>query len=122
MDETLVIPLEVEIDEEVDLDVEGYVDPRLNGNYEVLKNKPSINGVTLIDNKTSKDLGIDQTYIFYQESAASIWTIPHNLDKFPSVTIVDSGGTVCEGLITYPDRNTVICEFNGAFSGRAYLN
>ena len=94
----------------------------VNTDYDVLEHKPRINGVELKDNKTSAELGIDQTYIHNQSTASAEWTINHNLNKYPSVTVVDSAGTICEGTVTYIDANTIVCNFNGAFSGTAYLN
>lgn len=119
----LTAPLEVDVNQvAVDLEVSGGVQPRLNTDYERLTNKPQINGVELSGNKTSAELGIDQTYIHNQSTASAEWTISHNLNKYPSVTVVDSAGTICEGTVTYIDPNTVVCNFNGAFSGTAYLN
>lgn len=90
--------------------------------YRDMHNKPSINGVELDGDKTSAELGIDRTYIHDQSTASDTWTIQHNLGKYPSVTVVDSAGTICEGTVTYMDTNTIVCNFNGAFSGKAYLN
>lgn len=90
--------------------------------YEKLNNKPSINGVVLIGNKTSADLGIDQTYVHNQTQASSEWTIHHNLNKHPSVSVVDSAGSVVVGDVQYIDDNNLVCRFTGAFSGKAYLN
>lgn len=64
----------------------------------------------------------DKNYVHDQGVAASTWSITHNLDKFPSVTIIDSGGDQCEGVIAYPNSNTTTVTFSAAFSGKAYLN
>lgn len=62
------------------------------------------------------------TYIHTQDSASNIWVITHNLNKYPSVTIVDSAGSVVIGEVVYNDSNKVTVSFIGAFSGKAYLN
>jgi len=62
------------------------------------------------------------TYIFEQVQAASSWVITHNLGKFPSVEIIDTGGNLVLGEITYNSINQVTLTFNAAFSGKAYLN
>lgn len=90
--------------------------------YEVLTNKPQINGVELIGDKSLEDLGIDQTFIYEQERASNSWTIQHNLNKFPSVVIVDTAGSAVVGDVQYIDENTINVSFNGVFSGTAYLN
>ncbi len=64
----------------------------------------------------------DKTFVFNQMSASEIWEIEHNLDKHPSVTIVDSAGTVVTGDVNYIDANNIQVTFIGAFSGTAYLN
>lgn len=119
----LTVPLEVDVNQvAVDLEVSGGVTPKLNGDYDTLINKPQINGVELIENKTSAELGIDQTYIHNQSTASAEWTISHNLNKYPSVTVVDSAGSVVVGDVDYLDSNNVQVSFSGEFSGKAYLN
>ena len=61
-------------------------------------------------------------YEHIQEVAATTWTIEHGLGFTPNITVVDSAGTVVEGSYDYPDSNTVVLTFVGAFSGRAYLS
>lgn len=59
---------------------------------------------------------------FPQGIASSTWNITHNMGKNPSVTIVDSSGTVVEGAVKYIDNNRLIITFKEAFKGTAYLN
>ncbi|GEM_PF-581163 len=92
----------------------------LSGDYDNFINKPSINGVTLSGNNTSEELKL--AYVYTQGEAADTWTINHGLDKYPSVTVVDSANTVVIGHITYNDRNQLTVRFNGTFKGKAYLN
>ena len=68
--------------------------------------------------------GVTQTlgYVFNQGSPSSTWTINHGLDFVPNITVVDSAGSVVEGDYSYPNENTVIATFAGAFAGKAYLS
>jgi hypothetical protein len=68
------------------------------------------------------NFGNDKTYEHDQPTAASSWTITHNLGKNPSVTVVDTAGSVVEGKIEYINKNQVTITFNAAFSGVAYCN
>lgn len=80
--------------------------------------------VTSVNGKTGDvflDIG-DSTYIHQQMVASTAWVITHNLDKYPSVTVVDSAGSVVIGEVQYISRNQIIVTFQGAFSGTAYLN
>ncbi len=90
--------------------------------YEKLKNKPTINGIEIVGDLTSADLGIDQTFIYEQNSASAEWHITHNLGKFPSVSVIDSAGTVVVGDVQYIDENKIMCLFSAPFIGTAYLN
>ena len=64
----------------------------------------------------------ENTYIHTQSTASAEWRIQHNLDKYPSVTVVDSAGSVVIGDCQYISRNEVVLTFSGGFSGKAYLN
>ena len=93
-------------------------------NYNDLENKPKINNVTLEGNKTSSELGLtgDKDFTYIKSTPDQIWDITHNLDKYPSVTIVDSAGSVVMGDITYTSKSAIKITFSAAFSGKAYLN
>lgn len=93
-------------------------------NYNDLENKPKINNVTLEGNKTSSELGLtgDKHFTYIKSTPDSVWEITHNLDKYPSVTIVDSAGSVVMGDITYTSKSALTVTFSAAFSGKAYLN
>ena len=64
----------------------------------------------------------DKNYVHKQSSAADQWTIVHNLGKYPSITVVDSAGTVVVGEIVLQTTEQAVISFNGAFSGKAYCN
>jgi len=64
----------------------------------------------------------DLAYAHTQGTASATWTINHNLDFYPNVTILDSAGTIVEGEIAYTSRNQVVLTFSAAFSGKAYLS
>lgn len=61
-------------------------------------------------------------YVHIQENASATWSITHGLGFVPNITVVDTAGTVVEGSYSYPNSNTVVLTFIGAFSGRAYLS
>ena len=64
----------------------------------------------------------DKHYIHNQIKSSDVWTITHNLYKYPSVIIVDSSNSVVIGDITFIDKNSIIVSFVAEFSGKAYLN
>ncbi len=127
--------------------------------YIDLVNKPSINNVELIGQKSLEDLGInmdskqdalvsgtniktinnqsilgegnldiggdiegDKNYVFKQNVASDVWVIRHDLNKYPSVTVIDSSGGEVYGQVTYDNLNQVTITFKAGFKGSATLN
>ena len=68
------------------------------------------------------ELSADKHFTFTQSTATNTWNITHNLGKFPSVSVVDSGNTVVYGNIDYTSENALTITFSAAFSGKAYMN
>lgn len=64
----------------------------------------------------------DTTYIYSQNTSSQSWVINHNLNKYPSVTVVDSAETVIIGQVKYISSNSLSIDFSSGFSGKAYLN
>ena len=64
----------------------------------------------------------DKHYTHNQGSASATWNVAHNLNKFPSTTVVLSTGQKGYGDITYVDANNLTITFTGAESGKAYIN
>ena len=64
----------------------------------------------------------DKTFVFTQGVPATTWNVQHNLQKFPSITVIDTGNTVVTGEYTYIDNNNVTLTFSAGFAGKAYLN
>jgi hypothetical protein len=59
---------------------------------------------------------------FNQGTPADVWEITHNLDWYPNVTVMDSGGSTVEGDLIHLSTNALRLTFSGAFSGVAYLS
>ena len=64
----------------------------------------------------------DKTFEFTQGQPATTWNIQHDLNKFPSVSIINNNNVVINGEVTYIDKNNVQLNFSAGFSGKAYLN
>ena len=55
-------------------------------------------------------------------SADVAQTITHNLNKFPSVTVVDSGGSHIVGDIQHINENSFTITFTASFQAKVYAN
>lgn len=66
--------------------------------------------------------GSDKNFVFTQATASALWKIKHNLNKYCSVSVVDSAGNVVVGDVNYIDKGNIEISFSAAFAGKAYLN
>lgn len=64
----------------------------------------------------------DKYFVFEQAISNQTWDIIHNLNKKPSVTVVDEYDRIVVPDVQYIDDNHIIVSFNFAFKGWAYLN
>tara|TARA_R110001599_G_scaffold9757_2_gene48361 strand:- start:1168 stop:1866 length:699 start_codon:yes stop_codon:yes gene_type:complete len=101
------------------------VDAGNNNFYDLVLSYKSGNG-TLTDGQFYSIIlfagAQDLSFEFAQASAATTWTVNHNLGKFPSVTIKLSDGTVGQAAITHTNKNTLTISFSADTSGIAYMN
>lgn len=61
-------------------------------------------------------------FTYTQAVPSKTWTITHNLEKKPSVSVVDSADTMVVGSVEYVNENELIITFENIFAGKAYLN
>ena len=99
-----------------------------NGGFYTL-NLTNLAGNGVLEDKAVYDFAVftlpsqgSPTFEFDQGVPATTWNITHNLGKFPSITVIDTGDTVVTGEYTYTDNNNVVLNFSAAFAGKAYLN
>jgi hypothetical protein len=64
----------------------------------------------------------DLTYLHVQGVASDTWVIAHDLNKYPSVSLLDSGHEEIEGSVDHLDQNNAVVTFAGPVSGSATLN
>jgi len=65
---------------------------------------------------------VDKNFVYTQNVASATWVVTHDLNKFPSVSIVDSANTVVNGQVEYNNLNQVTIFFRSAFAGKAFFN
>jgi hypothetical protein len=64
----------------------------------------------------------DKNFVHNQLAPSASWPVTHNLGKFVSVEVVDSGGSTIIPDVHYVDSNNVNLLFAGVTSGKAYFN
>jgi hypothetical protein len=66
--------------------------------------------------------GDSTSFVWTQSIALDTWTVPHNLNKYPSASIVDTNNNLVLSDVSYVDMNTIQIKHGSAFAGKAYLN
>lgn len=102
------------------LEVRGTISPR-RPVISVEVATPSDIPAQLIPTLTVR-VGGNVTYTWPQTVPLAVWTIPHNMNRYPSVTVVDGLGNRVEPDVKYLDENIVQITHGGALAGLAYLN
>ena len=64
---------------------------------------------------------IPKRFVYTQSPASSTWNITHTLNGYPSVTVVDSAGSVVIGDVSYNSTTSLTVSFSSGFAGKAYL-
>lgn len=61
-------------------------------------------------------------YTHVQNAVSNTWVVNHNLGYYPQVTVVESGGSLVEGVIAYNSNNQLTITFSVSISGYAYIS
>lgn len=62
------------------------------------------------------------TFTFTQTTPAIVWDVVHDLNKYPSVTVVNTLGQVVQPDIDYVSMNEIKISFAFPYTGSVYLN
>lgn len=60
--------------------------------------------------------------VIEQKVASEVWKIKHDMNKYPTTTVIDSGNNVVFGDICYDDENNLTITFSAPFSGKLILS
>jgi hypothetical protein len=61
-------------------------------------------------------------YLHDQQTSSDTWVVTHNMNKYPSINIVDTANDIIMGEVRYNSLNQLTITFTAAVSGKAYLN
>ena len=86
-------------------------------------NQHPISAITDLEDRLEALENQDKNFVFEQAIASATWVIEHDLNKYPSVSVVDSAGTMqIPDEIKYDSENQITITFISAFAGKAILN
>ena len=93
------------------------------GLIRIATDEEAIEGILENTAITPHTLNLVTNYVHEQAIASDIWVIEHNLNKHPSITVVDTVGKAqFPDEVIYDSENQITVTFIGAFAGKAYLN
>jgi hypothetical protein len=62
------------------------------------------------------------SYRHIQNVLSTVWTVNHNLDFYPNVTVYNSAGSMVEGTVNHINPVSLTITFSDAISGKAHLS
>jgi hypothetical protein len=62
------------------------------------------------------------SYRHVQNTPATTWTIVHNLNFYPNVTVFNTADDQVEGNVTHTSTTTLTITFSSALAGKAHLS
>lgn len=89
---------------------------------QIVVTAPGPQGPAGIDGTQNSDIPDLVAYTHNQNATSNSWTIIHNLNFYPNVTVFDSGGSMVEGAVTHSDETTLTIDFSASISGKAHLS
>jgi hypothetical protein len=78
--------------------------------------------ITRINLNPAITINQNSSFVFTQETPATMWDIVHGMGLNPNVRTEDLTGTDIQGVIDYVDNNRLKIYFNQPVAGKAYLS
>ena len=62
------------------------------------------------------------SYRHIQNVLSTVWTVNHNLNFYPNVTVYNSAGAMVEGTVNHINAVSLTITFSDQISGKAHLS
>ena len=89
---------------------------------QIVVSAPGPQGPAGVDGTQAADIPDLVSYVHNQLASSTTWTVTHNLNFYPNVTVYDSAGSMVEGSVTHSTATSLTITFSSAISGKAYLS
>lgn len=89
---------------------------------QIVVTAPGPQGPGGVDGVQNSDIPDLVAYTHNQSAISSTWTVVHNLNFYPNVTVFDSGESQIEGSVTHIDETRLTITFSSGISGKAHLS
>ncbi len=95
----------------------GYRSDPYGDNYAYLDD-----GVSVVYTSGGSATPTPKSFVYSQNSSASVWNVVHNLGFQPNVFIEDTNGDDVEADVSHTSTNELVIRFSAPLSGTAYLS
>lgn len=89
---------------------------------QIVVTAPGPQGPAGLSGTQNEDIPDLVSYAHNQLAASTTWTVNHNLNFYPNVTVYDSAGSMVEGSVIHTTATSLTITFSSAISGKAYLS
>jgi hypothetical protein len=89
---------------------------------QIVVTAPGPQGPAGVDGTQADDIPDLVSYVHNQLASSASWTVTHNLNFYPNVTVYDSAGSMVEGSVIHTTATSLTITFSSAISGKAYLS
>ena len=89
---------------------------------QIVVSAPGPQGPGGVDGVQADDIVALVSYRHTQNAPLTTWTVNHNLNFYPNVTVFNSAGSQVEGNVTHTNETSLTLTFSTAVSGQAHLS
>lgn len=89
---------------------------------QIVVSAPGPQGPAGVDGTQADDIPDLVSHVHNQSASSTSWTVSHNLNFYPNVTVYDSAGSMVEGSVTHSSATSLTISFSGPIAGKAYLS
>jgi hypothetical protein len=89
---------------------------------QIVVTAPGPQGASGADGVQSSEIAELVSYRHIQNVLSAEWTVNHNLNFYPNVTVYNSAGSMVEGIVNHINPVSLTITFSDPISGKAYLS
>jgi hypothetical protein len=89
---------------------------------QIVVTAPGPQGEAGLSGIQSGDIADLVSYRHLQNVLSTEWTVNHNLNFYPNVTVYNSAGSMVEGAVNHINAVSLTITFSDAISGKAHLS
>jgi hypothetical protein len=89
---------------------------------QIVVTAPGPQGPGGVDGVQADDIVALVSYRHTQNTPLTTWTVNHNLNFYPNVTVFNSAGSQVEGNVEHINETSLTITFSSTVSGKAHLS